>query len=246
MYNEILKELEGKIKTSLEVKNIEVKKKRNSKLKFLSIKDFYSTNLYQIVNDIQLLLNSIAKEKEQSEHKDDESPASKITMLSLNWADEGLSTHFNEVRNKRQQVQNYWVARSEEILDGAFTCKILVENISETSRNNQFYHGAGIIQHDKNVSERGYYAYACCLFLSNGDISKPFEGNPNPNIKTLKPWKNGDIIIIKRDTDNDLWFGLNDESDMVKSANVPGSFRIVMGFIKADKENEVFKMIYLQ
>jgi len=245
MYNKRLKELEGKIKMSLEVKNIEDSKTRNSYTNFLNIQNLYSTNFNQIVNDIQLLLNSIANEKELLELKEDESPASKITMLSLNWANEGLSTRFNEVRNKIQQGKIYWVARSEEVLDGAFTCKILVENISEITRDNLFFHSAGIIRHDKNVNDSGYYAYACCLFLSNGNITKPFEGNPNYNIKSFNPWRNEDIIIIKRDTDND-WFGLNDESDMVKSANVPGSFRIVMGFIKADKENEVFKLIYLQ
>ena len=41
-------------------------------------------------------------------------------MLSLNWLDEGKSTKCNEVRNKRHNINNYWLARSEEILDGAF------------------------------------------------------------------------------------------------------------------------------
>ena len=44
-------------------------------------------------------------------------------MLSFNWLEEGKSTKFNEVCKKKQNLLNYWLARSEEILDGAFIDK---------------------------------------------------------------------------------------------------------------------------
>ena len=163
-------------------------------------------------------------------------------MLSLNWLDEGKSTKFNEVSNKKQNLLNYWLARSEEILDGAFMCRILVENIAD---NKDWHHGAGLIKFDKNVDENGFYGYASILFMSNGKIYPPFNGKTNLSSYPEK-WKNSDEILIKRDHESNIWFGLNDETQMMKSCTEEGKFRIVLGFLNKDKENEVFKMIYLQ
>ena len=83
------------------------------------------------------------------------------------------------------------------------------------------------------------------MFLCTGKFSKKFEGNES-GLSFPEKWKTGDDIIIKRDSDNDLWFGLNDEQSVVKSCNAEGSFRIVMGFLNGDKSSEEFKLTYLQ
>ena len=240
-------ELNENIKNQLNILNYESNQIQKSKTTFLNLKDIFSAKFSEVVNDIQLVLNNITKEnkdnlKELIESKENESPASKITMLSLNWLDEGKSTKCNEVRNKRHNINNYWLARSEEILDGAFMCKILVENITG---NKDWHHGAGLIKFDKNVNENGFYGYASILFMSSSKFNSPFNrGSSITNYP--EKWKNGDEILIKRDHENNIWFGLNDESKMVKSCTEEGKFRIVLGFLNKDKENEVFKMIYIQ
>jgi len=241
MYDEKQKIIEDNIRHLIKERDNEDMRIKYLKSNFLKLKELFSSNFNNILEEIQVVINSISIHDAIKEDNDNESPASKIKMLSLNWIDDGYSTKLNEVINERQNVKNYWLARSEEVLDGAFLCKILVENITH---NSAFNHGAGILKHDLNVNNDGFYAYACCLYLSNGDLNQPFVGNPS-GIK-LDIWRNGDEIIIKRDSDNDLWFGLNDETKLVKSTNVPGPFRIVLGFLNASQENEVFKMVYLQ
>jgi len=135
---------------------------------------------------------------------------------------------------------SYWFAKGQQVLDGAFICKILVENIEDTPN---WQHNAGIIRHDKYTAS--YYVDSCGM-LSSGIFQVPFQGQ-NSSISYPQPWKTGDEIIIKRDFENGLWFGLNNEIDMLKSCNQKGSFRIVLGFLNVNgRQNEVFKMVELK
>jgi len=137
---------------------------------------------------------------------------------------------------------SYWCVKSEEVLDGPFICRILAEIVGDRGT---WTHGAGVIRAEFEGME-GYYNKSC-IFLSNGYCSKPFQGNYNQEITQSRIWEDGDEVIIKRDFDNDLWFGLNNEFEMVKSCKAEGKFRIVLGLLnEQNKSHETFKLIQLQ
>ena len=111
------------------------------------------------MSDLNLIINTNQNNKFEEQ---EESPASKITSLNLNWMNLPGITEENEVRNKHNKG-SYWCAKSEEKLDGAFICRIHIDFISENPRN--WHHGAGIIKvEDYKIS---YYTHSC-LFLSSG------------------------------------------------------------------------------
>jgi len=86
------------------------------------------------------------------------------------------------------------------------------------------------------------------LFHSSGRIpSSKFSDSEDSSLVVSEPWKNGDVIFIKRDYDNSIHFGLNDENNL-KSAydDVTGNFRIVLGFLNSASNGDHFEMTYLR
>jgi len=214
----------------------------NTKQNFKELKNHFSANYNEIVNDLALIINNLSendkndKNEEHEEH--DESPASKINSLNLNWKQVYGATDGNEVKNI-PYGGSYWRVKSEEVLDGPFICRILVEKIN---CNDTWHHGAGIIKYDQDIME-AYYNQSC-LYLSSGHFTKPFYGGCQDEIH--QKWENGNEIIIKRDYENDLWFGLNDEFSMIKSCKAEGQFRIVLGFLNISNKDDAFKLIQLK
>ena len=239
MLDEKIKTIEFNINGIIQLNKQNVIQIKKIKTDVLEVKDYFSSNFNQVVGDITILLTNL-ESTNKTEEKDEESPASKITSLNLNWIPVENATNGNEVKNASIK-SSYWCVKSEEVLDGAFICRILVEHITGTS---DWHHGAGIIKYDKDTIMDSYYSHSC-LFLSSGIFTKPYMGS-NSNTRFPSKWKDGDEIIIKRDFNNDLWFGLNDEFTMMKSCKAEGKFRIVLGFLNSNKPSEVFKLIQLQ
>ena len=172
------------------------------------------------------------------EEKENESQASIKRCLNLNWIPRQGATEDNLVSNT-YQTGSYWCVKSEEILDGAFIFKILIEHIGDTP---DWRHQAGITIFDKE----GKHYKDGCFFLSSGIFQVPFEGANSSTVYPQK-WKTGDEILIKRDTDGYLWFGLNNEFDMVKHDKVEGNVRITMGFLNMNTTaSEKFRMTNLE
>jgi len=242
MLDNKINNLESIIKSNLDDKKNEFERYQKTKAGFLELKEIFSKNFQLVVTDLTLIINNMSDpEINKIEEKEDASPASIKRNLNLNWIPiNSNTTDENIVKNSKQTVGSYWCARSEEVLDGAFICRILVGNIGDTP---DWHHHAGIIKHDK-YSAGSYYVDAC-LMLSSGIFQIPFQGSNSSN-RYPQSWKTGDEIIIKRDFENDIWFGLNNEFDMLKSCKQEGSFRIAIGFLNCNKPQEVFKMVELK
>ena len=62
---------------------------------------------------------------------------------------------------------------------------------------------------------------------------------------TNQAWTKGDILFVKRDFNNSIWFGVNDESNMYEAyKNEEGIFRICMGF-SSSVGRDRFRLVYL-
>jgi len=88
-----------------------------------------------------------------------------------------------------------------------------------------------------------YFDYSI-LFISNGNFTIPFK--PVVGKKYTPAWKSNNDILIKRDFDNNIWFGLNKEKDLMKSCKYVGKVRIVMGFMNRNQPDEIFKLVELK
>ena len=238
MFEESLNKLESNVNKSITTHNQQITNYKKTKNDFLLLREYYSNSFGQVISDLNLIINHITNENKKVEDNE-ESPASKVTSLNLNWINVPGITNENQVSNKICSG-SYWCAKTEEVLDGAFICRIQIEFISENPPD--WHHGAGIIKANKDSIMESYYSYSC-LFLSSGIFTKQFQGANGENYGSK--WKTGDEIIIKRDFDDDLWFGLNDENSLKRYGNQPGSFRIVIGFLNSNKANEIFKITQL-
>jgi len=234
--------LENNINKNIVNQNEELNRFIITKTKFSEIRDIFKCNFSLIVDDLNLVIEKLTSSSTENkiEEKDDESPASIKRCLNLNWIPRNGATEENLVSNTNQSG-SYWCVKSEEILDGAFICKILIEHIGNTP---DWHHQAGVTIFDKDTS--GQHYMDGCLFLSSGIFQVPFEGANSSTVYPQK-WKTGDEILIKRDTDGYLWFGLNNEFDMVKHDKVEGNVRITMGFLNMNTTaSEKFRMTNLE
>ena len=85
---------------------------------------------------------------------------------------------------------------------------IRINNITRTYRTWDVTIGLQLANSNKSDD---YYNDGV-FYMSCGTISKPFDGNTGRNL--LRKWINGDIVLIKRDKNNAVWFGLNEEETM--------------------------------
>ena len=211
----------------------------------LSLKETFYLNYKTIIDELTFIIDKISdSSNEQSEKEKDteESPASIIRSLNLNWISDS-STDGNLVTSNKGS--SYWCVESEQVLEGPFISKVEIEQFTR----NQYYwnHMFGIIRNNKISFDMGSYYNNAILISSNGWLADKYSGSGAH--KKLwdqeRHWKQGDILIVKRDNNNTIWFGINDESNLFEAFdNIDGEYRICMGFIST-AGNEKFRMVYL-
>lgn len=133
----------------------------------------------------------------------------------------------NFIIAQRRNTGSYWRERSDEIFDGAMFARIKVHNIS---RRSDWSLNIGLQRANSN-NDNSYYMDGV-FFMCSGKITNQFQGNVGRNMHSA--WNNGDEILISRDENNNVLFGLNDESTLTQAyANITGPFRICIGFSSA-------------
>ena len=208
---------------------------------FKNIKENFTSEYQNISQIIEKITSNRKESKEDEQYDDQESPASKVTMLNLNWMPDSQSEG-NIVRNNATKGSSYWIVKSEELLDGPFVCKIVVVKIQLT--NGYWDHSAGIIKENQNNSEGTYYNDSL-VYQSNGYAAVAFSSSGGGQ-KISESWKTNDIVFIKRDSENNVYMGLNDETNLVLAfPKIEGRFRIYMGFSNSSRSDE-FRLDYLQ
>lgn len=194
----------------------EVEKKLNSKLEFLSKEDILKSEFNKLYNSFYNKLKTISKNDFISEN------------TNLNFLKVLVNPIFNNGSNiiisQKRNNGSYWSVSSENILEGEFCAKIRINKILNKS---DWSLNIGIIR--SNSTNTSTYYTDGVFFMCSGKITQQFSGNQGQNF--LRPWKNDDIILIRRDKSNSIYFGLNDESTFEKAySNIIGPYRICVGF----------------
>ena len=131
----------------------------------------------------------------------------------------------------------YWGVTSEETLEGEFTAKVKVNKINESRISSHWNYGFGLIRANESINDT-YYNNAI-IFQANGYLANKFTSTGSFK-KILEKWKQGDELIVKRDSKNAVWFGMNDEEQLVKAFDgITGNFRICIAFSTANKDDEL-------
>jgi len=144
----------------------------------------------------------------------------------------------------RHTGTSYWCIRSQEVLEGPFRASVKVKRINQSYTGSMWYYGFGIQKKD-SVKLDDYYSDSCCLY-SNGQTNVKFQGSNGPIIFPGMLWKEEDILYCQRDENMDVFFGINNETNMVKAFDrIDGEFRLVLGFIHSI-ENDVFELLDIE
>jgi hypothetical protein len=126
-----------------------------------------------------------------------------------------------------RQTGTYWTVKSNEILEGAFECKIKIERINPSYANSSWNYCFGLIR--ASSTNEGSYYNDSVIFQSYGYLAQQFSGSGHTQLFSCL--KDGDIVYMKREQNNDVHFAVNDESSYkLGFTNISGPFRIVFGF----------------
>ena len=208
--------------------------------KITSLKELFSSEYKKIIEDLSTIIDFVSSGTGDKKVVEEESPASIIRSLNLSWMNHS-SCEENLVTNNCIQEGSYWNVESEQILDGPFLCKVEIEEI--TSLRSYWTHMFGIIKANDTSYVKNSYYNNCILMCSNGFLAEKYSGSGSYKL-ILREWQTGDVLIVKRDHNNTIYFGINDEYDMKEAfTDITGEFRICIGFscIHSDK----FRMTYL-
>jgi hypothetical protein len=130
---------------------------------------------------------------------------------------------------------NYSVAKTQEIFDGEFECKIEIIKINLQRISWTWCFSAGVIK-TSCVNEESYQNDSV-VFLSYGYLAEPYSSNGYYKQIFKSHWKAGDVILIKRDQNYNVYFGMNDET----SYSLAGEVRVILGFSQA-LSDDVFEL----
>ena len=135
---------------------------------------------------------------------------------------------------------NNWCAKSEYVLQGAFESKISILKIDQNKAKQSWRYAVGLIKSNPSYDDNEYYKDSI-LLICDGNKCK-FVGNLNQLLNYS--WKSGDIILVKRDELNNIYFGINNDTKLAYQ-DISGPFRIVYGFYYDAIEGDIFELTEL-
>ena len=135
----------------------------------------------------------------------------------------------------------YWIAKSNEIIEGSFMAKVRVVNIDKDNGNNHWNFTFGMQKSENKDTDDTYYTSSVIL-QSNGWTNNEYTSS-GINKQILDRWRIDDILIIFRDELNNVFFGINDDTQLKHAfSNIVGSFRLIMGF-RGNMNGDIFDLI---
>lgn len=132
-----------------------------------------------------------------------------------------------------------WV--STALFENEFTCRVKIVNIEASRISGYWNYSFGIMREGKSTNQTSYYSDSA-LLQSNGHTNIQFSGSSNTTTSLTASWKVDDLIGVYRDSNNDIYFSINNEEKVKGFTNIAGNFNIVLGF-SSSCNGEVFEMI---
>jgi len=225
--------------------------------KFITLKDLFFDGFKTVMSDLNEVIENISNKTSTKQtdstynekNIDEESPAAIKRCLNLNWCQHEMvngnivETRGNVITNKSS---SHWCVESEEVLSGVFTARIRLNKYTRDS--NSWACTIGLIKADSTHKTTDGYFYDSVILLNDCKLPTPFTGDSSRSKTILNNHLHceGDEIIIKRDTDNNVYFGINDvKSCELAYENISGDFRIVLGFFTDYSTVDEFELVYL-
>jgi len=128
-------------------------------------------------------------------------------------------------------------------MEGAFTARVRIVNINASYVGSMWYYGFGLIKAQPINGDGSYYSDSA-LWFSNGQLNVKYQGSNGTQLFTQQ-WKIGDEIALRRDEQNNLYFGFgtNESAMMLGHTDVSGPHRIVLGFMTSVCIGDIFELI---
>jgi hypothetical protein len=233
-----LSEKIGKISTLDSKAKDEVKKMKkelDEKIQFFGDKNLFSKDFEETLNKVDKNIRS----KEIQYILDGKFNFNDVgKSLDLSW-ENGSS-----LINTSSKGGSYWCVRSNETLNGQFLCKVKILSIDSSAVTSYWNYCFGVCK--LNLRDQNTYYNDSLIFQSNGYISKEFTGSGSHlQLFNGQDWKTGDELLLKRDENNNIYFGINSETSLkLAFSNQPEPFKIVMGFSSV-RNGDSFSMIEL-
>jgi hypothetical protein len=214
----------------------EIKKQLDDKLNYLSNPSIFKKDFEEIISNFNKKIKGLKVEEILNQKFNFN--LTKNNMSNLNWE------NGSAVISVTPRGTSYWCTKSMEMLEGPFSCKIAVRNINTNQTDSHWNYTVGLVR--PIVTNETSYYNDCVLFQSNGYCALQFSGSGmGLRLFNNNNWKNGDILLIKRNDQGIIFFGINDENSYKQAfTGIMGPHRIVMGFAHG-MTGDIFEMIEL-
>lgn len=210
-----------------------IKKELDEKLNFLTNPSIFSKDFQDYLNKFEKKITNL---KIQDLLDGKFNFTYKMSSCSLNWEHDSPNILVTP-RNS-----SYWCYRSQETVEGPFTCKVLVKNINTSSVSGVWNYSFGLIK-PHMINESNYYNDSV-MQMSEGTCNQQYAGYESTKLWSTY-WKQGDELMMKRDEQNNVYFAINGEAFYkLEYSGIVGPHRIVMGF-GASVNGGDFEMIEL-
>jgi len=138
----------------------------------------------------------------------------------------------------------YWKVETEDTLTGAFLCKVQVKKFVTRDPNGlkDTEHMFGLM-----ASKCDNFLNKCLLMSSKGKLVLPVAKVSEKSLGNS--WKQDDCLILQRDKQNKIYFGMNEAKNLTYSGDIfKGPVKVIMSFLnKSRSENKLdeFTLIHL-
>lgn len=195
-------------------------------------------NRARLEDEFKVLFNKIDLKLRYSSIEKITDPNLKVSFISscgnLNFRS-GTST----IISARQNTGSYYCETSEEVLEGELFARLRINNIT---RKSDWSLNIGLLR--ANSQNHSSYYSDGVFFMCSGKITNQFSGNQGRTI--FGQWNNGDEILIRRDSANSVFFGVNDESTLVQAySNIAGQMRICIGF-SSSMQGDIIEILEIE
>lgn len=145
----------------------------------------------------------------------------------------------------------YEIFLSKAIIGGPFLCIIKINKISSVN----FVNATGqmsigllkaIHNNKKDKFDENTFFTRSLLISSNGYLHN--KGSMSGSKKIINTsWKENDLLILKRDSRNMVFFGMKQEENCVEiSKSMKGKVQIIMSFNATNCREDVFEIVHLE
>ena len=141
------------------------------------------------------------------------------------------------VESKHKTGSTYNFSKSEESFSGEFRARLKIVKIDNSKSGGGLYAGIGIIR--KNSTNYDVFYNDSIILQSSGYIANKFSSSSTHKKLFDKKWETDDEITVSRDKNDNIYFGKNEDKDILAFEKITGEFRLVVGFNSSSHGDQI-------